>query len=59
MVISTKLPAHEIVTFVGDNIQDFPTFHQKDMTKSKYNKNTFEKFGYGYFILPNPIHGSW
>lgn len=48
--------AREVVAFVGDNIQDFPTLKQslRDAPDS-----AFDAFGKKYFILPNPMYGSW
>lgn len=59
MVWSNKLPAHKVIAFFGDNIQDFPTFKQQQMDKLDINDKTYNIFGNGYFILPNPIYGSW
>lgn len=59
MVMSNELPAHAIIAYFGDNIQDFPKFKQKDLDKLDKNDSVYNKFGNGYFILPNPIYGSW
>lgn len=59
MVWSNKLPAHKVIAFFGDNIQDFPTFKQAQMDTLDINDKTYDIFGNGYFILPNPIYGSW
>lgn len=54
------LPKHEIVAYLGDNIQDFPRLNQVDISKNNEDASkTFSKFGNGYFIMPNPIYGSW
>lgn len=50
------LPPLEIVAAVGDNIHDFPPMsqdirHQPDAA--------FAAFGARYFVLPNPMYGSW
>jgi 5'-nucleotidase (lipoprotein e(P4) family) len=46
----------EIVAVVGDNIQDFPALSQK----SKYQgAPAFTEFGVRYFLVPNPMYGSW
>ena len=50
MVITNKLPAHKIIAFFGDNIQDFPTLTQKNM-KNIDNSN-YKLFGSKYFHLP-------
>ena len=57
IVLAGKLPAHKILAYLGDNIQDFPNLNQKDMAKAK--DTAFEDFGNRYFIMPNPIYGSW
>ena len=59
MVWSNTLPPHEVIAYIGDNIQDFPELHQKEMRALKENDDVFKRFSKGYFILPNPIYGSW
>lgn len=59
MVWSNKLPPHQVIAYFGDNIQDFPKFKQASMYALAPNSKEFAKFGAGYFILPNPIYGSW
>jgi predicted secreted acid phosphatase len=46
----------EIVAFVGDNILDFPSLSQSVRTQGP---GAFDRFGAGYFVLPNPMYGSW
>ena len=46
----------DIVAWVGDNIQDFPRLSQEI---SKQSEGAFENFGRTYFMLPNPMYGSW
>lgn len=56
----SKLPAQNIIAWFGDNIQDFPGLQQKDVDKwDVYDDALWRKFGNGWFILPNPIYGSW
>jgi 5'-nucleotidase (lipoprotein e(P4) family) len=50
------LPALEIVAFVGDNILDFPWMTQQVRTKGEEG---FADFGARFFVLPNPMYGSW
>ena len=52
----TGLPPLEVVAWVGDNIGDFP-----DLTQAARSgpQGTFEAFGRRYFVLPNPMYGSW
>ena len=50
------LPPLEIVAFVGDNIQDFPSLSQ---AIRKQGDDAFADFGVRFFALPNPMYGSW
>ena len=50
------LPPLEIVAFVGDNIQDFPRLTQ---AVRQQGDEAFAAFGARYFVLPNPMYGSW
>ncbi len=59
MVWSNKLPAHKVIAYFGDNIQDFPVLKQKNLIDVSGESDVFDKFGNGYFILPNPMYGSW
>ncbi|MEN9947081.1 MAG: hypothetical protein RLZZ293_1467 [Pseudomonadota bacterium] len=59
MVWSNELPAHQVIAFFGDNIQDFPEFKQAKMNALTGNEVDYAKFGKGYFIFPNPLYGSW
>jgi 5'-nucleotidase (lipoprotein e(P4) family) len=46
----------EIVMWIGDNIQDFPALTQ-DLRSAP--RDAFANFGSTYFMLPNPMYGSW
>lgn len=46
----------EIVMFVGDNILDFPKMAQSVKTQGA---PAFSEFGVRFFLLPNPMYGSW
>lgn len=59
MVWSNKLPAHPVIAYFGDNIQDFPEFKQVTAYALPSESQQYNKFGHGYFILPNPLYGSW
>ncbi len=59
MVWSNTLPAHKVIAYFGDNIQDFPKFKQAKLNALDENNKTFSIFGNGYFIMPNPMYGSW
>jgi 5'-nucleotidase (lipoprotein e(P4) family) len=50
------LPPLEIVMFVGDNIGDFPGL---DQGLRRAPEGAFEEFGSLYFVVPNPMYGSW
>lgn len=55
----SHLPRQKIVAWFGDNIQDFPKLKQSDMIEADPNGSSFDQFGVSYFIVPNPIYGSW
>jgi 5'-nucleotidase (lipoprotein e(P4) family) len=59
-VASGKSPAGrgplEVLAFVGDNILDFPRLSQAVRTQGE---SAFEDFGRRYFLVPNPMYGSW
>jgi 5'-nucleotidase (lipoprotein e(P4) family) len=48
--------AVDVVAFVGDNILDFPSLNQQ---VRKAGEAAFTDFGVRFFILPNPMYGSW
>jgi 5'-nucleotidase (lipoprotein e(P4) family) len=50
------LPPLDIVAVVGDNIQDFPGLSQAIRTQGD---DAFVPFGARFFVLPNPMYGSW
>jgi 5'-nucleotidase (lipoprotein e(P4) family) len=50
------LPPLEIVAFVGDNVLDFPALGQSLRGKTDA---AFGDFGSRFFLLPNPMYGSW
>jgi len=47
--------AATVVEWIGDNILDFPGMSQD----VRADPNAFSEFGKRYFILPNPMYGSW
>ena len=51
----STLPPLVIVAFVGDNIADFPNLSQAIRGQDA----AFAEFGTRYFVLPNPMYGSW
>jgi predicted secreted acid phosphatase len=59
-VAAGKTPAGntplEVVAFVGDNILDFPGLNQ---TLRQQGEPAFSQFGTRYFLVPNPMYGSW
>ena len=46
----------EIIAFIGDNILDFPKLTQK---VTAAGDTAFSDFGVRYFLIPNPMYGSW
>jgi 5'-nucleotidase (lipoprotein e(P4) family) len=46
----------EVVAFVGDNIQDFPGLGQ---AVKEQGEAGLAAFGSRFFVLPNPMYGSW
>lgn len=50
---SSKL---EVVAILGDNIHDFPALSQKS---KEQGAPAFSEFGVRYFLVPNPMYGSW
>ena len=59
MVYSKTLPAHKVLAFFGDNIQDMPNLTQAEMIKQDPNGKAYNNFGTLFFSLPNPMYGSW
>ena len=53
---SDTLPPLEVVAWVGDNIGDFPGLDQSIRTGPAA---PYELFGVRWFVLPNPMYGSW
>ena len=49
-------PPLEVVAFLGDNILDFPNLTQAAAKKAD---TALDAFGVTYFMLPNPMYGSW
>jgi 5'-nucleotidase (lipoprotein e(P4) family) len=49
------VPPLAVVAWVGDNILDFPGLTQAARTDAR----AFADFGRRYFMLPNPMYGSW
>ena len=52
----SPLPPLEVVMWVGDNVGDFPGATQAIRTQPQA---AFAEFGRGWFVLPNPMYGSW
>jgi acid phosphatase len=53
---SPDLPPLEVLIWVGDNIRDFPRLSQELRFAPD---SAFDAFGRRFFILPNPMYGSW
>ncbi|HEX8724438.1 MAG TPA: HAD family acid phosphatase [Gemmatimonadaceae bacterium] len=52
---SPALPPLAILEWLGDNIRDFPHLTQA----SRADASALALFGRRYFVLPNPVYGSW
>jgi acid phosphatase len=59
-VATGKTPASpsplDVVAFVGDNILDFPGLTQGIR---QVGEGTYSEFGVRFFLIPNPMYGSW
>ena len=53
---SAGLPPLEIVAWVGDNVHDFPGGSQE---LRDADPRSLADFGVRFFLLPNPMYGSW
>ena len=53
---SPELPPLEIVMWLGDNIHDFPGLDQELRFAGP---EAMGEFGDRFFVLPNPLYGSW
>ncbi len=49
-------PPLDVVAFVGDNVLDFPGLSQDVRHQGD---DAFASFGVRFFLLPNPMYGSW
>ncbi len=52
---SSALPPLTVLEWLGDNIRDFPLLDQP----SRDDPSAMALFGRRYFVLPNPVYGSW
>lgn len=52
----STLPPMTVVMWLGDNIQDFPGLSQAVRLGGL---GGFAEFGRSWFVLPNPLYGSW
>ena len=50
------LPPLAVVAWIGDNIGDFPDL---DQDAREGPEEAYRLFGSRYFVLPNPMYGSW
>ena len=53
---AAELEPLTIVMWLGDNIADFPDL---DQALHDMSDDAFSQFGRRYFVLPNPVYGSW
>jgi 5'-nucleotidase (lipoprotein e(P4) family) len=49
------IPPLAVVAWVGDNILDFPGMSQA----ARNDPRSLDSFGRRFFVLPNPMYGSW
>jgi 5'-nucleotidase (lipoprotein e(P4) family) len=49
------VPALRVLMWLGDNIRDFPALGQA----ARDSADALAPFGRTYFLLPNPMYGSW
>jgi len=55
-LLPSTLPPLTVVAFVGDNINDFPKLSQAIRGAGDEG---FVEFGSRFFVIPNPMYGSW
>jgi len=55
-LLPSTLPPLTVVAFVGDNITDFPKLSQAIRGAGD---DGFVEFGSRFFVIPNPMYGSW
>jgi 5'-nucleotidase (lipoprotein e(P4) family) len=55
-LLPSTLPPLAVVAFVGDNITDFPKLSQAIQGAGD---EAFNEFGSRFFVIPNPMYGSW
>jgi 5'-nucleotidase (lipoprotein e(P4) family) len=55
-LLPSTLPPLAVLAFVGDNITDFPKLSQAIRGSGD---DAFSEFGSRYFVIPNPMYGSW
>jgi 5'-nucleotidase (lipoprotein e(P4) family) len=55
-LLPSTLPPLTVVAFVGDNITDFPALSQSIRGTGD---DAFNAFGSRFFVIPNPMYGSW
>jgi len=55
-LLPSTLPPLAVLAFVGDNITDFPKLSQAIRGTGD---DAFSEFGSRFFVIPNPMYGSW
>jgi 5'-nucleotidase (lipoprotein e(P4) family) len=53
---TADLPPLDVVMWVGDNIEDFPSLSQSIRSRGV---SAYDDFGTRFVVLPNPMYGSW
>ena len=59
VISSKKLPALNVIAYFGSDIIDFPNFKQNTAAYEAESSDVLASFGESYFLLPNPVHGSF
>jgi 5'-nucleotidase (lipoprotein e(P4) family) len=54
--LPSMLPPLAVLAFIGDNITDFPKLSQAIRGTGD---EAFSEFGSRFFVIPNPMYGSW
>lgn len=49
----------QIIAYFGSDIEDFPDFKQNTAQSLPESSPVFNNFGSEYFLLPNPVSGTW
>ena len=56
---ATVAACHRILLLIGDDLGDFVWANDTPAERIKISKQHSDKWGTGWFLLPNPVYGSW